>query len=59
MSSTIFLFLGRFVNEFFKIGFEQMQMFDLNEPVIVDNVEVTAIDANQLVVHSFRFKSIS
>lgn len=44
------LFVGRFVNEFLNIGYEQMQFLVVNEPHIVDDVEVTAIDANQLVL---------
>lgn len=38
---------GRLVNEFLKIGFERMHLINNNEPFIVNDVEVTAVDANQ------------
>lgn len=38
---------GRLVNEFLKIGFDRMHLININEPFVLDDIEVTAVDANQ------------
>lgn len=53
----LFLFTGRLVVELIKVNEQYIQCLDINVPMIVDGVEVTALDANQYVVF-FLFHSI-
>lgn len=43
----IFLLSGRLVVELVKVSQQYIQYLDINVPIIVDEVEVTALDANQ------------
>lgn len=38
---------GRLVVEFIKVDEKYIQYLDINTPTIIDEVEVTALDANQ------------
>lgn len=38
---------GRLVVELIKVSEQYIQWMDINVPIIVDGVEVTAVDANQ------------